>query len=276
MRNLSRSPVRCRLPAASPGTCASALRIILIDLFLEELDTAGHLVKAFYAVLDRDPTRVSDFAENGEDGIVIVQPFADLPVTQVWGIAQSSVRLFQVFQFRLALEIAVRGLHRNDPVFHLLQEFHRILTCQDGIAGIELNAKARGVYLTDYPQIDLAALCKLRITPQAILVMILHAQRDAARLGVLQTLSNAFNRPANAVLERSSRVPLSRKGAAIGGAQLQGKIDCVPLALHLARSLSLVGMGEVGGEAEHRGSEAGAFHRTERLAEFRVISAPEE
>src|SRR2546430_1980030 len=55
--------------------------VVLVDFFLEELDAAGHLGKAFHAILDGDPARVVDLAQNAENGVVIVQTFPDLPVT---------------------------------------------------------------------------------------------------------------------------------------------------------------------------------------------------
>ena len=74
------------------------LAVVLVDFFLEEQDAAGHLGQAFGTVFDGDPARVVDLAQNAKNGIVIVQTFPDLPVTQIGRITQRSVRLSECFE----------------------------------------------------------------------------------------------------------------------------------------------------------------------------------
>src|SRR5436189_114162 len=84
-----------------------------------------------------------------------------------------------------------------------------------GTRPIVLDGKVRGVNLVGDLEEDVLRLRELLIPPRPVLVMVLHAQDDAATFRVLERTPDAFERPCNTFLTREAGIPLSAQGPAM-------------------------------------------------------------
>ena len=100
-----------------------------------------HLFESVNSVFNADPTVEAGFFERAENGIVIVESLPDFPMTEAAGVAET-VHLFLTEVFKGTFqEETVAGVHGNNAVFDPSEEFQWILTGQDGIAGVVVDAE---------------------------------------------------------------------------------------------------------------------------------------
>src|SRR4051812_15156833 len=113
-------------------------------------------------------------------------------------------------------------MHGHDPPTDLLKKRDGIEPADKRIRRIVLDAKVIGVDLADDLEEDVLRLRELRIPPRPVLVMVFHAQDDAAAFRVLERTPDAFERPCNTFLTREAGIPLSAQGPAMPCAEANG------------------------------------------------------
>ncbi len=251
-------------------------RQVLRPLRLEKLHGTPHLIQAVHAVLDRDPAVESDLRKQPEDGVVVDQTLSDFPVPQHSRIAGHAVRLLQIFQRRAGCEGAVGRVHRHNPMPHFLQEPDGIVAADPRVRRIVLDAKEGRVDLLDDLEKDVLRLRELRVTPQSVLVVVLHTEHDAAAFRVVERATDAVERSRNAFRARQPFVPLAAERAAMPSTKSDREVDRRLLALHLPLPLLRIGMREVRREADHGGDLAGLVHRARDRIDIRGRQAAEE
>src|SRR5207247_8259066 len=97
--------------------------------------------------------------------------------------------------------------------------------------------------------------------PPPVLVVVFHAEHDAAPLRIFQRSSNAVERSSDAVRSCKAGQSLAAQRAAMPRPEAHREIDRRLLTLDLAPPLVWIGMGEVGRKADHRGDLPRLFHR---------------
>src|SRR4029079_13731164 len=102
----------------------------------------------------------------------------------------------------------------HDPVTHALQKANRIVAADGGVRRIVLHPEIRRLDPAENLEKDVFRLCELGIAPQAILVVVLEAERHAAALGMLQALLNAIDGAVDAVLTAQAGIALTAERAA--------------------------------------------------------------
>ena len=168
---------------------------ILGALLLEELRRPRYLVQSVHPVLNRDPPGETDLAQDAEDRVVVVRALPRLAVSQRSRVAERAVADRQVVARRPGREEAIRRMHGDDTVLHLLEKADRVVAADHRVGRIVLDAEVRRVDLLDDLEEDVLRLRELRIAPGAVLVVVLHAQHDVAALGMLERPPDAFDRP---------------------------------------------------------------------------------
>ena len=163
---------------------------------MQEVDRRAHLVHAVQAILNTDPTRVADVAENLKDRVVVVQALTGNAVLQGRRVSYRAVALQQVFK-RIALgEIAVAGVHADHSVGYSAQQFDRIIAGDDGVGWIVLYAEmlALGDGVQQFKE-DVHLLRELRVFPESVLIMVLQSQHDIMLPRHREHCFNAFDHP---------------------------------------------------------------------------------
>src|SRR5690348_5993320 len=105
--------------SASANTrCRSRFSLIKIAVahFAEEGQGFGHFLHAVHAIFDADPAAIVVFGEDAEDGVVIVETLAGNAVAKVGRVAQSTVRLAELFERCAFGQIAIAGMHTHDAI----------------------------------------------------------------------------------------------------------------------------------------------------------------
>src|SRR4051812_42684009 len=134
---------------------------------------------------------------------------------------------------------------------HLLEKRDRIEAAHKRVRRIVLNTEVRRVDLLDDLQKDVLGLGELRVSPRAVLVVILHTQHNVPSLGILERAADALQRARDAFLAREPRMPLATERAAMAGTQTNGQIDGGLLPIDLALPLLRIRVGKVRREADH-------------------------
>ena len=185
--------------AACRGRSGGASGEVQGAFSLQEGDRARNLVEPVHP--SSTEIQPSNFTSPGaEDGVVVVEPLAGFAVAQRRRRSRASRRRSQIVERRARREVAIGGVHRHDPVLHLLQEADRIEAADEGVGRIVLHAEERRVDLLDDLEEDVFGLRELGIPPGAVLVVVLHAQDDVALLGVLERAADALDRAGDASL----------------------------------------------------------------------------
>ena len=76
---------------------------MLRDLLLQELDASRELLHAIDAVFDADPAVESFALQLGEDGVVVVEAFADLANPEADGDKNGRVSVLEAFEYAVKL-----------------------------------------------------------------------------------------------------------------------------------------------------------------------------
>src|SRR6188474_72625 len=223
-------------PARMPALRAFLLRqAVLLHFLPQELDAAGLVL----AVFNADPALKIHAAQNGKDAVVVVQAAANDSMLQ----DRSVTRLRMCFEPAQildgpALEKAVAGVHRDYAMFHRLEQSDRIITRDDRIRGIVVYPEPpRLRNRCEQFEKDIHALCKFRILPVAVLVMVFQIQHDAAAFRIGQQRRDALGGDLHAFAPRDARPALAAQYAAKLPAQQRRHLDRASLLPKLARTL---------------------------------------
>ena len=161
-------------------------------------------------------------------------------------------------------------------MLHLLEERDRIEAADRGVRRIVLHAEGGRVDALDDLEEDVLGLRELRVPPGAVLVVVLHAEDDAALLGVLERAGQAVERARDPVGARHPRVALAAQRAAMTAAEPERQIDRRLLPLDLTRPLVGIRMREVRREADQRRRLAGLGERGDDRVDVGGVERSEE
>jgi len=240
-RPLSRGP-----DTDLPHDCCRPTEVVLRAFSLQELARATEFVEPVHAVLDRDPAREIDSGEQPEDRVVVVQSRAGFAVPQDVRVAGGPVARLERVERGTGREIAIGGVNRHDAGAHPLEKADGIVAADDGVGGIVLDAEEWRLDLIDDLHEDVFGLGELRVPPPAVLVVILHAEGDAASFGVFERAPDPLDRPRDAFGSRHAGQTLAAQRAAVARSETHGQVDRRLLPFDLPRPFVRVGMGEVG------------------------------
>jgi hypothetical protein len=243
---------------------------MLPDFVPQKLRAAAKLLDAFHAIFDADPAVEAHAGQLAKDRIVVVEPLADFTVAQPLGISDGVFLFAQVLN-RSFRQIAVTGVHGDDTVFHPAQQFKRIFSGQDRVAGIVIHPKVRRLDPINEFAKYIHLLGKFRILPVVVLVVVLNDQRDPALGGVRNARLDAVGGVANSIGPGNLRPPLARKHAAEFGAQCRPHVDPRFLRVDLLLAECRIRVREVRRAAEH-GNTQSLVHRDlpRRRPKFRI------
>ena len=143
-------------------------------------------------------------------------------------------------------------MHRHDPARHAPQQFERVVTGDGGIARIVVDAEVGIPDGIDERTKQIHLLGELGILPEVVLVVILDDQRDPQLARQRQAGADRLGGEGHALLRAQLRPPLSGERPAPAGAERVGHPDPGFLFFDLALTEGPIGVGEVGGAAEHR------------------------
>ena len=217
--------------------------------------------------------------QDAKDGIVVVEAFAGDAVTQVRRIAERAVALPQLVDGRPLGEVAVAGVHTDDAAGCRPQQLHRVVAGHDGVGWIvlhpEIFAVGNGV---DDLQENVLLLGEFGVFPEAVLVVVLHAEHHVVFPRDRQQLRDRLDHPGDALFAADLRVALAAEDAAhrLRPAQPPTDADHLGLAVQGAFTAVRVGVGEVGRAAEHRHGEAGGADRLADAVEVGGFEAGEK
>ena len=163
---------------------------IRFHLLPDKRNTPGKLIHTVHAIFYADPSVKSNAFEFRENRIIVIQAFTDLSMTKSLSISNgTSLLLSQVFNGS-HFQITIAGMHRNHTIRYTIQQLQRIFSCQIRVAGIIINAESRMVYAPDKLAKHIHLLCKLRILPEIIFIVILQYQRYVSLFSIGQTFFN--------------------------------------------------------------------------------------
>ena len=166
------------------GNClrvAFLSRPVLRNLCAEEIDTPGELIGPVDAVFDANPVVCKTVVlEDGKDGVVIIEPFADLAMAETLGVSfDAGFLLAEVFKGAFG-EVAVACVHGDDARGDGFEEGNGVLPGENGIAGVVIDAEIRVLNTGDEIAENIHVLGEFRVIPKVILVVIFDDERDAA------------------------------------------------------------------------------------------------
>src|SRR3984893_5885945 len=130
------------------------------------------------------------------------------PVREPTGITDSILLSPEILQGTV-VEVAVAGMHGDDPMLHTIKHFQRILTGENRIGRIMVNAKPWRIDLFDDRGENIHLLREFGITPIAILIMIFHRQNDPMLLRTSQKALNHSDDLGDAGFNRYPGAPLA-------------------------------------------------------------------
>src|SRR5712691_9260685 len=123
----------------------------------------------------------------------------------------------------------IRGVHGDDPRHHTLQKPYRVVTADERVRRIVLDAETRRIdALEDLPE-DVFGLREFGMLPGSIFVMIFQTEHDVAALGVLERAAQRVDSPGDPLASRQTGSPLPAERAAEFRAEPYGQIDRRPL-----------------------------------------------
>jgi hypothetical protein len=153
--------------------------IVLIDFAVQEPKRFLHFIHAIHTVLDTNPTFVLDAAKQFEDCIVVIEAFASHAMDQELGVARSSFGEFEVFQRGSGGQVAVAGVHADDPWQDFFEQRHWIIAGNECVARVVLHPEVRGLRNTlQQIEEDVLLLGELCVLPKSIFVMVFQSEND--------------------------------------------------------------------------------------------------
>ena len=142
-------------------------------------DAARELVHSVDSVLDADPTVEANALEFAEDGIVVIETFADLAVAQAFGVA-SDAAFFAAEIFEGAFgKVAIAGVHGDDAMRDALEEFEGIFSGEVSVAWVVVDAEMGTVDAVDQLTEGVHFLSEFRKVPEVVLVVVFDDESDA-------------------------------------------------------------------------------------------------